>query len=976
MKLEIHFIKIWLFLSFLGQYVFAFQQPQTTPYISKISFQEGLKTQVIYDLFIDDKGLLYLGTDQGLMSYNGTFFKPYGFKNSLSPAIDQLQLDGQGKLWCKNFSDQIFYFEKDTLIAHQNVNQFLAKKQENLVDFFAGDKLLYFITEKHLYAEKQNGKIVEIIAFKNDNLFFKLHFDKSSERLFVLSNYTINEIKDTILFKSYQTIEGQKDMALIDGKIFYFLKGNKNKLYTLKNEITIPEKSQQNQYFYNLIKTDEELWLCTSDGVKELNPVTEKIENNILTGVRVNDITKDFEGNYWISSVDNGLFFMPNKQMMVFKPKNQKLSQNYLTIQADEKGNIYVGTTKGEILKLDNNLNLKHVYKAEITIEISYIYPYKDYLISSSGIFRNEDNQAITKNYLGKDISLDNLGNFIIANYNSASLIPTQLDNAVNIPEGFKQWAEYDEKLLNDNSFTLRSKRSRAVHFSQKNKGYYVGFSDGFFKFNLDGSIEEIKTEREEKIIARDIDEDTQGNLWVATTQQGLLMLNKNNKVQIFNAQSGLSGDYCKKVQVDNNGVWVLTEEGLDYLNANNKILNVGSNFGLKNAGINSFLVFNDKIWLATKDGLIYFSKNGLSKAPDPFLDIAISHKNGEFVKNKDAIPYQKNNLIVDLNAILYKNAGDYSFEYILQPYQKQWQSQDARQNQLNFLSLSPNKYTLKVRINAGSFVSKEKVISFEVLKPFWAEQWFILSSFLMLCLLMFGVYKWAVKRAQKVQTVKEKLAISQLTAIRSQMNPHFMFNILNAIQGLIYSNQKSEANSFIGTFSSLMRKTLDISARREISIEDELETIELYISLEKARFDNEEFQYNIILPEIDLSKYTIPSLIIQPFVENAIKHGLMHKRGLKRLIIQLKKYDNTYWEFSIEDNGIGRKKSMEINKKIKNKHQSFAMNAIYERINLINKLNKLPLKIEIEDLMSEIKQPLGTKVTLYIPINHENTDS
>jgi LytS/YehU family sensor histidine kinase len=232
------------------------------------------------------------------------------------------------------------------------------------------------------------------------------------------------------------------------------------------------------------------------------------------------------------------------------------------------------------------------------------------------------------------------------------------------------------------------------------------------------------------------------------------------------------------------------------------------------------------------------------------------------------------------------------------------------------------------------------------------------------------------VARTQRIQSINEKLATSQLTALRSQMNPHFMFNILNAVQGLIYSNQKRKANSFIGTFSTLMRKTLDVSGKREITIKEELETIELYISLEKARFEDGEFCYEIVLPREELSQYTLPSLIVQPFVENAIKHGLMHKRGLKKLILQLEKYDEKYWKLSIEDNGIGRKKSMQINQKIEGKPKPFAMNAFYERIELINKLSQRPIKIEVLDLVSDSQESAGTRVTLFIPINHENTNS
>lgn len=966
---------VLLSLNLWGQYIFAFQHSSHPPYIYNLTYQDGLEAQFIYDLFVNEKGLLLLGTDQGLMSYNGSYFQTYPFKNSLSPAIDRLQQDNQGKLWCKNFSDQIFYFENDTLISHNTINSFLNKRQENLVDFLVLEAQLYFITEKNIYVESKEGHIKQLHTGQNEDLFFKLYCDTSSDRLFVLSDNDIREIKNDTIINYTNTSNGQKDMAIVNDKLFYFLKGNQNKLYLGDKEINV--NISRNQYFYNLIKTDHLLWLCTSNGLIEIDHQTESIENEFLTGNRINDIAKDFEGNYWISSIDNGLFFMPNKKMKVISFKDNNLSQNYTAVQVDSLGHIFIGTTKGEILQLDRALNLQFVYKTETAIEINYIYLYQDKIITSSGVFERNKSDPLFNEYLGKDICKDEFGNFLIANYNSAYLLSSQFQAKIILPEKMDDLAKALAYSSLNNNLVFRNKRSRAVHYSKADTAYYVGFSDGLYKYRLDGEIEELKTPSGKKIIAKSIKEDDAGIIWIATSQSGLIMMNGRQPLRIFNTNSGLSSNACKAIEIDQKGVWVLTDKSLDLLDRQELTIdNLGHHLGLKNVGINTFMVDNQYVWLATKLGLIYFLKDNFRYQPKPYLEIIAQQNDGSRIENNSKLPYDKNNLLVSLNSILFKSSGDYTYEYILEPFHKEWQIQDAVQNQLNFVSLSPNNYNLKVRIRTGSFLGAEKVLSFSVLKPFWAEQWFVISAFLLLCLLLFVVYKWAVARTQKIQTVKEKLAISQLTALRSQMNPHFMFNILNAVQGLIYTNQKNKANSFIGTFSTLMRKTLDVSGKREISIKEELETIQLYISLEKARFDEEDFQYEFRLPEEDLSKYTIPSLVIQPFVENAIKHGLMHKSGQKYLAISLSMQNNMYWVFSIEDNGIGRKKSMEINQKTNKHHKSFAMNAIYERIRLINKLNKTPIKIEIEDLVNSFNQPAGTKVKLYIPVNYEDTNS
>lgn len=238
--------------------------------------------------------------------------------------------------------------------------------------------------------------------------------------------------------------------------------------------------------------------------------------------------------------------------------------------------------------------------------------------------------------------------------------------------------------------------------------------------------------------------------------------------------------------------------------------------------------------------------------------------------------------------------------------------------------------------------------------------------SVLGLIALLYLVYRWTELKTRRGEELKEQLALSQLTALRAQMNPHFIFNVLNAVQGLIYSNQKSKASDYLGKFSDLMRKILDTSDKNEVTIEKEFETIDLYISLEKARFDND-FEYQIVFPDkVDLSDYTIPSMIIQPFVENAIKHGLMHKVGSKILDIKVELLEDV-WCFTIDDNGIGRKASEVINQKIK-KHISFATKAIDNRIKLINKIADINIDIEIIDKKSADDESLGTRIKIYIP--------
>lgn len=208
------------------------------------------------------------------------------------------------------------------------------------------------------------------------------------------------------------------------------------------------------------------------------------------------------------------------------------------------------------------------------------------------------------------------------------------------------------------------------------------------------------------------------------------------------------------------------------------------------------------------------------------------------------------------------------------------------------------------------------------------------------------------------------------LTAFRSQMNPHFIFNALNTIQSYVFANDKRMAGIYLGKFSELMRKILDDHSNKQtITLEEEMELVQLYIDIEKARFGNSLNAKIQIDAGVNTEDILIPPLLVQPHVENAIKHGLLHKAGEKRLLVTvLKSNDQKDVEIRIDDNGIGRKKSWEYNKDRIN-HNSFANAANEKRINLMNELSSNKIRLNIIDKMNDDGSAAGTKVIIRIPV-------
>jgi LytS/YehU family sensor histidine kinase len=199
-------------------------------------------------------------------------------------------------------------------------------------------------------------------------------------------------------------------------------------------------------------------------------------------------------------------------------------------------------------------------------------------------------------------------------------------------------------------------------------------------------------------------------------------------------------------------------------------------------------------------------------------------------------------------------------------------------------------------------------------------------------------------------------------------MNPHFFYNALNTIQSFILSNDKKQAVNYLSKFSTLTRTILEMTEKDLVSITEEIKTLSLYLDIEKVRF-NDDFNYEILADSnVDTDNIKIPSMFLQPFVENAVKHGLLHKTEEKKLIIHFEKVADQI-KISIDDNGIGRKKSNELNQIKNNKHQSFATNAMQNRVNLLNQFTQKNISIEYIDKQNQNNQSLGTTVVFVIPI-------
>jgi hypothetical protein len=343
-------------------------------------------------------------------------------------------------------------------------------------------------------------------------------------------------------------------------------------------------------------------------------------------------------------------------------------------------------------------------------------------------------------------------------------------------------------------------------------------------------------------------------------------------------------------------------------------------------------------------------------------------------------LPYSKNNIEFKVISPSFTYPELTYFNYRIKGGNDTiWQLTTTNESNIAFAALKPGDYTFEAyAVNFQNSKGKPLSFQFTILKPWWLQWWFISIITLLVFLIVISIFKVRFRMIDKKnKEIVEKLALtselrkSQLSTIVAQMNPHFIFNTLNTIQGLIYKNDKISSTKYIGKFSELVRDILNNSNNQEITLSEEINHLNLYLELEKMRFEDE---LNISLEvdaTLDKGNIMLPPILIQPYVENAIVHGLFHKKGAKNLAIFFKKSEkDNYLEITIDDNGIGRTMSQQLNTQ-RRKHVSFAISAIEKRISLLNQTLTRKIEINITDKQDAQQNAIGTSVTILIPINN-----
>jgi hypothetical protein len=381
-------------------------------------------------------------------------------------------------------------------------------------------------------------------------------------------------------------------------------------------------------------------------------------------------------------------------------------------------------------------------------------------------------------------------------------------------------------------------------------------------------------------------------------------------------------------------------------------------------------------IWFSTVNGLVKHNPvkyvNNDNEARLSFTRLKLFYDDTLLPQNAE-LASNLNNIRFDFMGICLTNPDKVLYIHKLEGFEKSW-SPSSTQNNVTYSNLPPGNYVFKVRCcnNQGVWSMEPLTFTFSVDSPMWQHWWFILSALGFITLVVYSVFLVRLNQLKKEQEKESKtqveIAKNELKALRAQMNPHFLFNSLNSIQHFILNNKSEEAVFYLNRFAKLMRMILNNSEKTVVTLNEEINALKIYIDLEQMRFSSL-FSYEIIVDDaLDADYEQIPSMLLQPYVENSILHGLVPKDapGFLKIHFFTK---NHFIYVTIEDNGIGRKKAAEIKNQSRKNHASLGMKITTDRLRLLSHVQQLEYTVNFIDLYDANGSATGTLAEIKWPI-------
>ena len=920
--------------------------------------ERELEGQHIYDIYQAKSGDYWIATNSGLFKFDGYTFEQQKCAEILTSSLFDLTEDANGNIYCLNLAGQIFKVSNglckpfftlpDSLLSSQidieigNQNQLVIMSSEVLVVDSAGVAIL--LPEAGIPGSSYLGTLTKmpdgsvwssptpsgkLIAWKDGKHTVK-QFVTVSEKQF--DPYHVISFGQDILFNSAGTTDLYK---LQDGK-------------ALPVEVKNWSKSDERTRVY---KSGTELWFVGgTTGAYRVNRNLECIDQNgpVFPNTFISAIFQDNEKNTLLGTFGNGILVIPDGSAtdLTGLPKDEKV----VSITSDKQATLYFGTQNGNIYsKKQATIKLLHQSTKRTIENLFYLEDESLLFADVEGVKLDLEFNSTETILLGslKDVYLRNNGEYLLASNHGGAILSA--DHSKSMP--------LDGPHL----------RLHGIGEDANTGTIFACSSKGLMQLK-DGNAVFTKM-KGESVIARDVCTDM-NRVYVATDATGIVVFEQDSIIQNWDVKDGLISSRVRQVEFIDGRLFVATNLGVQILTADGNVLKtITRSEGLYGENIKHFEVIDNVLWVVHNHGVqsIPLHEN-ISHKIQTTLELAKVEVNDSIVSQVKSgqFKYHQNSFRFSLRSRTLRHQNETKYSFKLDGADADWQSATYHQNEIEYRSLAPGKYVFNAKAICSGVESELVQYAFTIATPFYMAWWFYALVSIGLILILLFWFRSRLKRQTFLAEQQSELNASKLTAIQSQMNPHFIFNALNSIQDLVLKGDVTNSYTYITKFADLVRRTLNYSDKDFIDFENELKLIELYLTLEKLRFKTD-FEFHIDAKGVE--DIQLPPMLVQPFIENALVHGLLHREGSKKLDLKFELKENLVC--TITDNGVGRQKAREIKERQRSGHESFSVNAIKKRFEILQRNFGGELGFTTEDLR-ENGIAVGTRVKLVIPVKRK----